>query len=81
MASLSEGEIQQMYEAIKTVLRQMTIQGGRDTERDLFGCPGGYRTILGKNSVGEPCPTCGTIIRKELYLGGSIYYCEGCQMM
>ena len=68
-----------MYRAVKSVLCKMTSCGGRDTERDLFSFPGGYRTILSKNTVGTPCPACGTSIRKEAYLGGSIYVCEGCQ--
>jgi formamidopyrimidine-DNA glycosylase len=68
-----------MYQAVKSVLQKMTKHGGRDTEADLFGCPGGYRTILSKNTVGKPCPACDTIINKEAYLGGAIYFCEGCQ--
>ncbi|MGE5374472.1 MAG: DNA-formamidopyrimidine glycosylase family protein [Bacteroidota bacterium] len=79
MDDLSKKEILQMYHAIKSVLQKMTRQGGRDTENDLFGCPGGYQTILSKNTVGKPCPVCDTIIKKEAYLGGSIYVCEGCQ--
>jgi formamidopyrimidine-DNA glycosylase len=79
MACLSHKEISQMYRAVKSVLRKMTDRGGRDTERDLFGCPGGYQTILSKNTVGKPCPVCGTSIKKESYLGGSIYVCRGCQ--
>ncbi len=79
MDCLSRKEISQMYGAVKSVLRKMTDLGGRDTERDLFGCPGGYQTILSKNTVGKPCPACGTTIKKEPYLGGSIYVCEGCQ--
>ncbi len=81
MATLAEGEIQGMYDAVKSILRAMTAQGGRDTERDLFGRPGGYRTVLSKNTVGKPCPVCGTTIRKEPYLGGAIYYCAGCQSL
>lgn len=79
MADLSRKENTQMYRAVKSVLQKMTDQGGRDTELDLFGCPGSYRTILSKNTVGQPCPVCGTIITKQPYLGGSIYICEGCQ--
>jgi formamidopyrimidine-DNA glycosylase len=81
MGELSDLEIDAMYDAVKHVLAAMTAQGGRDTERDLFGHPGGYRTVLSKNTVGTPCPTCGTIIKKEPYLGGSIYYCAGCQRL
>jgi formamidopyrimidine-DNA glycosylase len=57
----------------------MKTQGGRDTENDLFDRPGEYKTKLSKNTVGQPCPICGTLIRKEAYLGGSIYYCAKCQ--
>ncbi len=79
MVTLSEEETQAMYDAIKTLMPEMVAQGGRDTEKDLFGCLGGYKTVLSKNTVGHRCPECGTIIAKEAYLGGSIYYCEICQ--
>lgn len=76
---LTDADKDRLYQSIKTTLAAMAAQGGRDTEKDLFGCPGGYRTRLSKNTVGLPCPACGTLIRKEAYLGGSIYYCAGCQ--
>jgi formamidopyrimidine-DNA glycosylase len=79
MGELSDPEIDAMYDAVKRVLAEMTAQGGRDTERDLFGRPGGYKTVLSRNTVDTPCPVCGTIIKKEPYLGGAIYYCAGCQ--
>ncbi len=79
MASLSAVEIQAMFEAVKNVLKAMTEQGGRDTERDLFDQPGGYRTVCSKNTVDRPCPACGSTIIKEAYMGGSVYYCPGCQ--
>jgi formamidopyrimidine-DNA glycosylase len=79
MDSLSGEQIDRMYSAVKQVLADMTEQGGRDTEKDLFWQPGGYRTVLSRNTVGQPCPVCKTVIRKEAYLGGSIYYCDGCQ--
>jgi formamidopyrimidine-DNA glycosylase len=81
MGDLSDTAVQAMFDAVKRVLAEMTAQGGRDTERDLFGRAGGYKTILSKNTVGAPCPACGTFIRKEPYLGGSIYYCAGCQRL
>jgi formamidopyrimidine-DNA glycosylase len=81
MGELSEGAIQDMYQAVKRVLAEMTAQGGRDTERDLFWQRGGYRTILSRNTVDTPCPACGMTIRKEPYMGGTIYYCPGCQRL
>jgi len=79
--TLTDGERETVFHSVKTTLKEMTAQGGRDTEKDLFGKPGGYRTRLSKNTVGKPCPVCGGRIVKEAYLGGSIYFCDGCQKM
>jgi formamidopyrimidine-DNA glycosylase len=81
ISTLSEEQKQTLFDSLKATLSDMAVQGGRDTELDLFGRPGGYKTILSKNTVGRPCPVCGTVIKKEAYLGGSIYYCEGCQIL
>lgn len=81
MGDLPEKDIQAMFASVKQVLGEMTAQGGRDTESDLFGRPGGYKTILSKNTVGKPCPACGMLIRKEPFMGGSIYVCLGCQRL
>jgi len=68
-----------LFESVKTTLSIMTAQGGRDTEFDIFGHPGGYQTILSKNTAAKPCPKCGAAIKKEAYMGGSVYYCQKCQ--
>lgn len=70
-----------LFNAVKNTLSDMTSRGGRDTELDLFGNPGGYQTVLCKNTVNKPCPICSTVIKKEAYMGGSIYYCEKCQKL
>jgi formamidopyrimidine-DNA glycosylase len=59
----------------------MTNMGGRDTEKDLFGNIGGYKTILSKNTFKNPCPHCGDAIVKETYLGGAVYFCPTCQSL
>ena len=79
--TLTEIDKEVLFNSVKTTISAMATQGGRDTELDLFGSPGGYKTILCKNRVNKPCPVCGTIIKKEAYMGGSIYYCEKCQML
>ncbi len=68
-----------LFNSVKNVLMEMMEKGGRDTEKDLFGDNGRYVTKMSKNTVGKPCPDCGTIIKKENYMGGSIYYCGKCQ--
>jgi formamidopyrimidine-DNA glycosylase len=77
--TLSEAHLKKLFDAVKGTLAEMADQGGRDTEQDLFGVPGGYKTLLCKYTVNTPCPVCGTIIKKKAYMGGSIYYCEQCQ--
>ena len=76
---LTEQEMEVLFNSIKTTLCKMTVQGGRDTETDLFGNPGGYKTLLSRNTVGKPCPLCGGAIVKASYMGGSVYYCPVCQ--
>ena len=78
-SSLSDKDKEVLFDSVKTTISAMTSKGGRDTELDLFGKPGNYKTMLCKNTGNKPCPVCGTIIKKEAYMGGSIYYCEKCQ--
>lgn len=71
----------ELYKSLKTTLKSMTGMGGRDTEKDLFGNNGGYRTLLSKNTINNPCVICGNKIIKEAYLGGAVYYCPTCQKL
>jgi hypothetical protein len=79
--SLSEEEKDILYQKTKSVLEEMIRKGGRDTEKDMYGNLGNYKTILSKNTYKEGCPVCHGAITKENYLGGSIYYCPNCQPM
>ncbi|MBN2074669.1 MAG: hypothetical protein JW762_03875 [Dehalococcoidales bacterium] len=77
--TFNDNEKESIFNSVKSTLKEMTEQGGRDTEKDLFGEPGGYRTKLSKNTLDSPCPVCGGRIIKQAYMGGSIYFCSGCQ--
>jgi formamidopyrimidine-DNA glycosylase len=79
--ALTGREKEILFNSVRNTISAMTAQGGRDTELDLFGNPGGYKTILSKNTVNKPCPVCGTTIKKEAYMGGSVYYCQKCQKL
>jgi formamidopyrimidine-DNA glycosylase len=81
MDTLTNGERETLLHSVKSTLKEMTAQRGRDTTRDLFGRPGGYRTRLSQDTVGIPCSVCGGTIIKEPYMGGSIYFCGDCQKM
>ena len=77
--TLTTTEKDLLFESIKRTLLEMMLHGGRDTEKDLFGNYGGYKTQVSKKTVGLPCEICGGKIVKKAYMGGSIYYCVGCQ--
>ncbi len=79
--TFSDKEKKSLLNSVKAVLLEMSRGGGRDTETDLFGNPGRYKTKLSKKTVGTPCPRCRSTIVKENYLGGSIYFCAKCQKL
>jgi formamidopyrimidine-DNA glycosylase len=79
MVTIREIEFDRLFHSVKDTLAEMTRLGGRDTEKDLFGSAGGYKTLLSKKTVGKPCPVCGTDIQKASYLGGTVYWCPMCQ--
>ena len=81
MGTLSSAEYGGLFQAVKSTLADMTALGGRDTEKTLFDTPGDFRTVLSRNTVGKPCPVCGTEIQKAAYLGGAVYWCSQCQPM
>lgn len=76
---LSAEERQALWRAAVTVSRQMAAVGGRETERDLFGMPGGYKRVLHAKMAGMSCPACGSTIERFQYLGGACIVCPQCQ--
>jgi formamidopyrimidine-DNA glycosylase len=79
LETLNGKEQKKLFTSVKSTLLAMWKQGGRDTEKDLFGVKGGYKTILSANTLKDPCPACGGEIIREAYLGGNIYFCPVCQ--
>jgi formamidopyrimidine-DNA glycosylase len=81
MGTLSEDEKAALFGSVKATLREMAEAGGRDTERDLYGNPGGYATKMSRLTLGLGCPACGGQVVKQAYLGGSVYCCPECQRL
>lgn len=77
--TLSESEEKTLFDSLKSTLAEMVRLGGRDTETDLYGNPGGYAVVMCAKNNAQPCPQCGAPIFKEAYMGGSVYYCRECQ--
>lgn len=79
LTSLDETDIKQLFGHIKSTLQQMAEQGGRNTEKDIFGINGGYQCQLCAKTLPEPCPKCGSAIVRKAYMGGNVYFCPTCQ--
>jgi formamidopyrimidine-DNA glycosylase len=83
ISTLSEEEIDDLYNAIQNILSHSVQLGGLAYETDFYGQKGkltmdeflvGYKT-------GEPCPTCKTPIEKIKTGNTSSYICPRCQML
>lgn len=79
MSTLTDAEFARLFRMVKDTLREMADAGGRDTERDLYGNPGGYKTVMSKHNALMLCPACGGPVVRTAYLGGNIYFCQHCQ--
>ena len=79
VGSMDDDARDALFGSVTTTLAQMARDGGRDTERDLFGWPGRYATVMSRLTLELPCPRCGSRKVKEAYLGGAVYFCPGCQ--
>ena len=79
LGDISADDLRRLFQSLKGTLADMAARGGRDTEPDIFGQPGGYQTRCSKNTIDTPCGNCGTPIVKQAYMGGSVYFCPTCQ--
>ncbi len=79
LGDMDAGVQKKLYTQLTATLEEMERQGGRDTEKNLFGKEGGYRCLLSAKTWKEPCPQCGARLEKQNYLGGSVYICPFCQ--
>jgi formamidopyrimidine-DNA glycosylase len=79
LEKLTDDEKYKLFKSVKQTLLKMTAAGGRDTEKDIFGCSGRYETVMSKRTLSRPCPVCGGAIVRQAYLGGNVYFCPACQ--
>lgn len=75
LKDISDKEKKELYKVIMDLINEMIVKGGRDTEKDIYGNPGNYQTILSSKNYKNGCPICHGEIIKQNYLGGSIYFC------
>ncbi len=78
IGKLDDGAHERVYNAMVNVLTGACQAGGRTSEYDLYGRPGGYRAVSERKHIGEPCPLCGNPLEK-VSVGGVIAFCPKCQ--
>lgn len=84
-ASLSDGEVSALYQAIRRVLNKAIGGGGTSfdaTYKRINGESGAHQEklrVVGR--AGEPCYRCGTPIIKTVVGQRGTYYCPNCQRL
>ncbi len=79
---LTENNLKDLYDAILYVLKQGIADRGTSVDRylDIYAEKGGHAKNLKVFRLdGEPCPRCGTEIRKIRVGGRGTHFCPNCQ--
>jgi formamidopyrimidine-DNA glycosylase len=79
---IGKRRIQDLYEAIRVVLREAIAQGGTTFSdfRNVHGLNGNYGGVVAVyDREGKPCHICQTGIRRIKLAGRSAHYCPRCQ--
>ncbi len=79
VAALDAEERRRVYDAMRSYLQKALDLGGASYENDLYDQPGAYKEMLIGYKEGQPCPQCGSAIRKIKTGSTSGFICEGCQ--
>ncbi len=81
-ASLSRPAVERLYVSMRKILAEAIADGGSTLQdfRDAEGREGHYQEshmVYGR--AGEPCPSCGAIVRRIIVAGRSTHFCPRCQ--
>ncbi len=79
--TLSDQEINNLYDAIKAVLNGSIKKGGLAYEKNFYGQKGGFKIedFQVGYKTGKPCPVCSTPIEKIRTGTTATYICPECQ--
>jgi formamidopyrimidine-DNA glycosylase len=81
LRSMTDAEVDRLYDAIHAGLEPSISKGGAFYESNLHGEKGGFlmEDILIGYRAGSPCPTCGSTIEKIRTGSTSSFICPHCQ--
>jgi formamidopyrimidine-DNA glycosylase len=81
--TLTRPEIARLLEAVRAVLVDALTAGGTSFDALYVNVSGesGYfdRSLAVYGRTGEPCPRCGTPVRRDAFMNRSAYTCPRCQ--
>jgi formamidopyrimidine-DNA glycosylase len=79
--TLSDDEIESLWRALRETLQESIDHGGSHWEQNLYGEYGGWdsKFLLVAYREGEPCPKCGTAVKKIKTGSTSTHICPSCQ--
>jgi formamidopyrimidine-DNA glycosylase len=81
--TLTRPEISRLLDAVRAVLLDALNAGGTSFDALYVNVNGesGYfdRSLAVYGQVGEPCPRCGTPVRRDAFMNRSAYTCPRCQ--
>lgn len=81
--SLTDQEVEQLYQGIRQALRRGLAHGGSSINwyRQADGSKGHYQEeFLVHDRAARPCPRCGTPIQRAMIGQRSSFYCPNCQV-
>ena len=80
---LTTAQVRDLLTAVKAVMDEALEQGGTSFDALYVNVNGesGYfdRSLSAYGQEGEPCPRCGTAIRRIAFMNRSSYFCPACQ--
>jgi formamidopyrimidine-DNA glycosylase len=76
-SSLTDDELQVLFDAIKTVLGDAVERSRGLAASELKGEKKSHLAVHGR--TGQPCPVCGDTVREVSFADSSLQYCPTCQ--
>lgn len=75
--SLTDEELQTLYDALRTVLADAVARSSGLPASELKGEKKSHMAVHGR--TGEKCPVCGDVVREVSFADSSLQYCATCQ--
>ncbi|HEY0888505.1 MAG TPA: DNA-formamidopyrimidine glycosylase family protein [Nocardioides sp.] len=73
----TEGELETLYDAIRTTLGDAVDRSRGLAASELKGEKKSHLAVHGR--TGQPCPVCGDVVREVSFADSSLQYCPTCQ--